>query len=250
MLLDLERSVSWDVLLLQEFTASRFVQRFESIAGHRVFLTAPSVGCRACCIVIHVSLVHRIIDNTVVFRDRGVAVALHWEGWNLLLVSFHLHPGHSRVAYSDSLEELREMVTGKLRDKFSNSNVASRELLNTPIRTVVGVDAQAIVGKPLTNYQSLFIGDAILGELSWKGADFINFCMEHKLRLCNTFSSNVADVWTCHHDFRVEPNQIDYVLSDVPLRAQKDSGVKQVDASNSDHRCTFLYVLGRWLQPR
>ena len=106
LLRDAEIELGWSILLFQEFTASKFSERFRSSAGHQVFFTAPSEGCRACCIVIHASIAHRVLGHTYVHRDRGVAVAIHWEGWNLLLVSSHLDPDHSRESYLQSLEDL------------------------------------------------------------------------------------------------------------------------------------------------
>ena len=104
----MDTSLGWKVLLLQEFTACNDTRRFESSAGHQVFFTAPTEGSRACCIVIHVSIVHRIVSNSVTYRDRGVAVALHWEGWNLFLLSYHLSPFYSRVEYIAQLDDLRD----------------------------------------------------------------------------------------------------------------------------------------------
>ena len=248
---DAEIELGWSILCLQEFTASRFIERFESSVGHRVFFTAPSEGCRACCIVIHASIAHRVLGYTFVHKSRGVAVALHWEGWNLLVVCPHLYPKHGRTEYSDSLQQLEELADIKdLRNKFISSGFGAKDMLNTPVYTIVGVDAQAPVGPPQTRAQEFCIGPATSGIRTWKGTQFVNFCLERNLRIWNTFAKDTNCVWTCNHDLKHEPNQIDYVLSDLPTRSINAAGVTDSTASDTDHRATFVAVLGTWLVPR
>ena len=191
--------------------------------------------------MIHVSIAHRIIPNSYDHRDRGIAVALHWEGWNLHLISYHLPSGHSRGEYHQHLDLLTELCHGSgLRDKFRNSRVAPKALLNLPVYTILGIDANAIVGPALTRLQADCIGEATLGSRSWKGAAFVNLCLELGYRICNTFAKDTKHVWTCHHGFKAEPSQIDFVCTNLPRRSQKNMGVTDIDASSSDHRPTFL----------
>ena len=164
---DAEIEMGWSILLLQEFTASSFSERFRSSAGHQVFFVPPTEGNRSCAIVIHVSIVHRVLGHTFVHRDRGVAVGLHWEGWNLLVISSHLHPGHSRDLYSESLIQLQELMeVGNLRSTFVSSRLFAREILDTPVYRIIGIDAQASVVRYLSRDHQAIIGDAANGSVS------------------------------------------------------------------------------------
>lgn len=250
-LLDAGNEMGWSILLLQEFTASLDIERFVSSAGHRVFLAAPSEGSRSCCIVIHASIAYKVIPDSFRRRDRGVAVGLHWEGWNLVLISSHLHPGQSRVSYDSSLDDMQDLCDIQYyRRLFTLSTVAGPELLNNPIYRVVGVDANTPVGKPISREEEYIIGEATMGERGWKGKAFLRFCLEEELTVWNTFSKDTLDTFTCYHDLLHLPNQIDYLLSDIPRRAVQDKGVKQSTATRTDHRSPFATIFGRWLQPR
>lgn len=172
-LLDAGDELGWSILSLQEFTASHHIERFSSTAGHRVFLAAPCKGSRSCCIVIHASIAFKVIPDSFRHRDRGVAVGLQWEGWNFLMVSAHLHPGHSRDIYTSSLDQTQDLCNIEhYRRLCALSNAAGPELSNNPIYRVVGVDAQTPIGKPLSTRQELIIGDATLGDRGWKGINF------------------------------------------------------------------------------
>ena len=248
---DAEIELGWSILLLQEFTASHFSDRFKSSVGHRVFFTAPTEGCRACCIVIHASLAHRVLPGTIRLRDRGVAVCLHWEGWNLLLVSAHLYPHDSLEQYLHSLDQLEELcLLDSLSDSFISSKFAGMEILSTPVYRIAGVDAQSPVGRPTSKAEERVVGTATQGDRKKKGTHFIKFCMEHDLRLASTFSSLLGEYWTCHHYFKTNPSQIDYTVTDLPSRACRDAGVRDCTATTTDHRPVFLEVFGRWVQPK
>ena len=248
---DSEIEMGWSILLLQEFTASSFSERFRSSAGHQVFFVSPTEGNRSCAMVIHVSIVHRVLGHTFVHRDRGVAVGLHWEGWNLLVLSSHIHPGHSGDLYSESLIQLQELMeVGNLRSKFVSSRLFAREILDTPVYRIIGIDAQASVVRYLSRDHQAIIGDAANGSVSWKGTEFVRLCLENNLKLWNTFSADVVDIWTCHHDFRFPVSQIDYILSDIPRRATHEAGVKAGSATVTDHRAPYMAVCGKWMQPQ
>ena len=248
---DLENDLSWSILLLQEFTASRFHERFESSAGHLVFLAPPIEGSRACCIVIHASIAHKVIPGSFTHRARGVAVALHWEGFNLYLISYHMTPDYSRELYEQAFTDLHLLTLGQnIGERFRSTTFASKDLLSQPFYRIIGVDAQVPIGPPLTHLQSNFIGKATAGARSWKGARFLEYAMDYDLKFVNTFAKDTIDTHTCFHDFRTEATQMDYMLADIPWRACHGQGVKMSDATRSDHRPVFLNLLGRWLQPR
>ena len=76
---DFGKEVSWDILILQEFTGAKMVDGFMNKNTHRVILTAPVVGCRACGIVINHRICHCIILNSEIFRPRASSVCIHWE---------------------------------------------------------------------------------------------------------------------------------------------------------------------------
>ena len=251
---DLDVSMGWHILLLQEFTSSPISDRFRSSAGHQVFLTAPLPGCRACCIVIRNSIAHKVLTSTVKFVSRGIALALHWEGWNLLVVSSHLDP-NGIEDYRSSIHQLHDLCdTRGLRQKFATSNFSVPEVLSQPVYVVVGVDAQISVGPAGGRHLSCYIGEAVERDLVENKAkarcpEFIRFCDTLGLRAQTTFAADTRDVWTCHYDFRFLPAQLDYILTDLPGRSCTDTGVAQGDATDSDHRIVFVHVQGKWNQP-
>ena len=94
--------------------------------------------------------------------------------------------------------------------------MAGPTLLKNPIYSVYGVDAQAPIGNPRCREEEGIIGDATSGSRACKGNEFTKFALERNLRVLNTFSSDTVNMYACHHDFRAEANQIDYILSDLP----------------------------------
>ena len=243
--------MGWSILLLQEFSACVGTDRFVSSAGHQVYYTPPAEGSRACCIVIHSTVSHKVIPNSYEHRERGVALALHWQGWNLLLVSAHLSPDHSRERYEESIIQMQELCNrDRAKRHFQGSSMASSEILSTPVYTLVGVDAQTSVGKPTNRHQEHCIGPATMGERGWKGNEFVEFCLVNDLKIMNTFAADTQDVFTCTHDFRFPENQIDYVLADLPIRASRGAGVRSSTATRTDHRLPYFEIWGRWIQPK
>ena len=256
---------NWQVLLLQEFTAAQRVDSFGSSAGHQVYFTAPSAGCRACCIVIHSSLVRRICSKAFVAMSRGVAVGLHWEGWNLLLVSAHLAADRDKEAFYGSLFQLHELCNTNTFRHQLDSLKRTQPVLSAPIFTVIGVDAQASLDVPYPWERDL-LEDASMGPCGWKGRKFMVFCRDVNLRLTNTFDSYCTDVWTCHFDGKAPCYQLDvwtchfdgkapcyqldYILTDLPCKPWRDLGVRDSAAALTDHRPVLFSFEGPYVQPR
>ena len=80
---DFGKEVCWDVIVLQEFTAAKDVEVFMNKTAHKVILTSPVEGSRACGIVIHQNIKHCIIPGSGIFKARAASVCIHWEGWNI-----------------------------------------------------------------------------------------------------------------------------------------------------------------------
>ena len=241
---DSEIEMGWSILLLQEFTASSFSERFRSSAGHQVFFVPPTEGNRSCAIVIHVSIVHRVLGHTFVHRDRGVAVGLHWEGWNLLVISSHLHPGHSTDLYSESLIQLQELMeVGNLRSKFVSSRLFAREILDTPVYRIIGIDAQASVVKYLSRDHQAIIGDAANGSVSWKCTEFVRLCLENNLKYGTLFQQ----MWMTSGPaimtfvFQLARQTTFYLISPGELPTRRESSLVQRQ-SRSIERPTWLCV--------
>ncbi len=240
--------VEWDILLLQEFTGARNVAGFMNEATHRVILAAPVEGSRACGIVINQRIKHCMIKDSEYFKPRATSVCIHWEGWNIKLISGHLSPDHNKDRYTQSIVDIQNIINYDTRDKFINTPHFDKDQLRGPIYRIIGIDAQVSVGQAHTREESSLIGPAVMKDevRHWKTHEFIHFILEEKLTLFNTFSKNTQDIFTCGYFLKSPPNQIDYTLTDMPGRTWGESGVHQSEASLTDHRATFGIFTGKW----
>ena len=151
----------------QEFTGAKMVDGFMNKNTHRVILTAPVVGCRACGIVINHRICHCIILNSEIFRPRASSVCIHWEGWNLKVIGSHLAPNHSREDYTNSINDIQDIIdSNTTRTNFQKTKTFDLALLDGPIYNIGGIDAQVSVGPPIYREETPFIGSANMGNLS------------------------------------------------------------------------------------
>ena len=156
------------------------VSGFVNKVQHSVFVGAPSVGCRATCLVINQSIRHCIVPDSLVTRPRAISIVLHWEGYNVRIVSAHLAACHSRASYMQSIDDMNDIInnaTDSTRKLLKNSRIASPELVRTPVYNIVGVDAQVSVGVPRTREEARYIGQAVedVALRTWKAKRFITF---------------------------------------------------------------------------
>ena len=247
---DFGKEVSWDVIVLQEFTAAKDVEVFMNKSAHKVILTSPVEGSRACGIVIHQNIKHCIIPRSSIFKARAASICIHWEGWNIKIVSGHLTPDHSKDNYINSINDIKDIIDEKdqTRELFKKTKHFDRARLSGPIYHILGIDAQVSVGPPDTREEGLYIGTSVMRgkQRTWKTYNFIQFILDYKLTLCNTFSKNTEDIFTCGYYLKSEPNQIDYVLSDFPNCVMKESGCHQSAATITDHRSVYASFIGKW----
>jgi hypothetical protein len=122
---------------------------YDTTNGHVVFVSPPCLGCRATAIVVHKDLTHTIIMESFRHRPRVCSVALHWEGYNILLVSAHLpQRQHSNMDYTTSIGDTMDILNKRqARHYFGKYGKHSSEINLKPVYTILGVDAQHELGK-------------------------------------------------------------------------------------------------------
>ena len=93
---DLDIEAEWDLLLLLEFTGGKYVDDFMNATIHAVILAPPAEGSRASGIVINRRIRHCMLHGSETYKSRATSVGIHWEGWNLQVISAHLCPYNNR----------------------------------------------------------------------------------------------------------------------------------------------------------
>ena len=80
----LAEEMPWGVAFLQEFSAAKYRgETFRTSAGHVVYCSTPTVRCETVALVIHACLPHLYLLDSLRRLSRCVAIAIHWQGWNL-----------------------------------------------------------------------------------------------------------------------------------------------------------------------
>ena len=233
---DLSREIDWGILLLQEFTASSSVWPQLSQDGHSIYIQPPCPGRRCSAIIVKHEFSHLVVDGSFESWGRACSLTVSWSGWRLKVVSSHLDPGHSINEYQTSIDDIAHCIS-----------------FCRPPQTyvVLGVDAQDSVGP--STWDDLKDDQHVLGEYcelnrGEKGELFMRFCLEHWLKVYNTWFASPIGTHTCHYHLRHPPKQIDHIGSNLPKRAVVTCGPLDSTATVSDHRPNCLTILGKRFQ--
>ena len=144
-------------------------------------------------------------------------------------ISAHLpHNGYSDVEFEAALEVLRNAFP---RNRTSRS-------------TVIGVDANAEVGKQYEGDDSRSIGKHGLGTRSCRGVVFAAWVEQQRLCIANTFFQKRAeDLWTHRMWSTGTKRQIDYVMFDRFMGGELRNARVVCDMmQSSDHRGVWARI--------
>ena len=137
-----------------------------------------------------------VVSGSFCVKGRSCAIDVCWEGKKFRVICSHLNPGSVMHMCAGDLEDLRSLVTSRMKDAHVH----------------VGVGAQTGAWDRDTwdkQPKHWYCYNAIIGHLS---------------TATNTFSNDDdrnANILTCNYNGRHEPQQIDYILSsDNSLRSR------------------------------
>ena len=82
----------------------------------------------------------------------------------------------------------------------------------------------------------IILGPHAEGIRGDKGDLFLAFCLENELRLLNTIFEDPAGTYTCNHDYKKEPTQIDFMATNINKRKVKYCRTFQSAATVTDHK--------------
>ena len=195
-------------LCLQEFTSSTGELVTETTEGHQVFAIVVAAEIPKC-----------VVHGSFCVEERSCAIDVCWEGKKFRVICSHLNPGSVMHMYARDLEDLRMLVTSRVKDAHVH----------------ISVDAQTGLGTGIPGAASSNVGPATtVAHRAEKQRLLECFIMEYLLTATNTFSDDDrnANINTCNYNGCHEPPQIDYMLSsDHSLRSRTfDSS-----ATPSDH---------------
>ena len=215
--MDLGHEISWDILLLQEFSFTGDEFDFTE-DGHRVFAQPPCAGQRRSAIILHAGVAHLAQRPSFQSKGRSCCLGLDWESWKLRLVCAHLCSGCSIQNYMHSLDDLESLCT----------------VLSTDRYVIVGADAQDALGPASADDDSSILGDFAETGRGCKGELFLRFCLERRLKILNTFLEDPLGSYTCHYYLKHPPRQIDFMCTDLPSSADASCRLLQSEATVTD----------------
>ena len=123
---DFNTKLPWQILCLQEFAYSKMFEDdfYDAREGHLIFCRPPIVGNRSCGLIFHHKIRHLVIRDIMRYYHRGVAAGLHWQGYNILVGTFHLTSNMKHGDYNTSIQMLRNFLEIKfdnnIRKSFGN----------------------------------------------------------------------------------------------------------------------------------
>ena len=101
---------------MQEFTSSNGEWVTETTEGHRVFATPPCSGQRSLAIVVAAEITKCVVNGSFCVKRRSCAIEVCWEGKKFRAICSHLNPGSVMHMYARDLEDLRMLVTSRVKD--------------------------------------------------------------------------------------------------------------------------------------
>ena len=89
---DLNTKLPWQILCLQEFAYSAMFENdfYDTREGHWILCRPPIEGNRSCGLIFHYRNRHLVLRDTRRYFYRGVAAGVHWQGYNIMVGTFHL----------------------------------------------------------------------------------------------------------------------------------------------------------------
>ncbi len=151
------------------------------------------------------------------------------EVWRL--ISRHLpHAGYSDMHYEAALAVLSDSLP---RDR-------------TKIRTCIGVDSNAEIGRFCDHDDPMILGIHGIGDRSARGSRFLAWAHGENFTLANTcFQKDFAHTWTHKSWQNCECRQIDFILVDMALKASIQDAMAIDDLGivvSSDHRAVWAKI--------
>ena len=226
----------WDVLLRQEGPKAH-EDTLEELEGGHLFLKAPAAGqFRSVGILIHRrwandgnANIFCAVTGRVVYADMTI------DGDKIRVVTAHLpHNGKSDIEFVAALTSLEDT----LRHARRKQRVVS-----------IGVDANAVLGRPLEHDDLNITGRWGLGERSYRGETFAAWLRLARLAVANTRFQKPADrLWTHRLWSTSELRQLDFMLIDASFAEWlQDADIEDCLGDKSDHRavCTRLRLAAR-----
>ena len=115
---------SWQSLCLPGFAYTKMFDGdfFDTREGHLILCRPPIEGNRSCGLIFHHRIRHLVIRETRRYYYRGVPAGVHWQGYNILVGTFHLTSNMKTGDYNTSLQTLRNFwdlkFDSNIRDCF------------------------------------------------------------------------------------------------------------------------------------
>lgn len=132
-----------------------------------------------------------------------------------------------------------EKPTDEYEGALETLEDAVRQARRQQKRSILGVDANAVIGRRSEHNDARIIGPWGLGVRNERGVLFGSWAQLNRLRIVNTFYQKQDEYrWTHRLANTGQPRQIDYVLIDI----ERGFGMVDAQASDdivtkSDHRC-------------
>jgi hypothetical protein len=228
MLTLLSARADWDAVLVQEGPKKDSEELVELDGGHLWFVAASGARFRSVAILSHRRWVSSVCQPSFSTADGRLAfVDVLMHGISVRLMTSHLpHGDRSDVEFDAALACLEEAVS------------VGRKLGH---RIVVGIDANAIIGKQLENDSPRIVGQWGVQDRNERGVMFSAWSHSVRLAVCNTMFKKRPELqWTHQMWSSGARRQIDYILVDSCLRGMlTDAGTDDSIDFKSDHRCTY-----------
>ena len=222
----------WDILLIQEGPAPEgSCDECHEISGrHLLYIGALQDRPRSVAILLH----RRWASSKHLFRQksgRTVFLDIIVHDQPSYFISSHLpHSDDPLVSFQAELEILTEIVQAARQKK---------------IRYVLGVDANAVVGKQLPSDNPRVVGGHGVGERTARGEEFVSFAHICRSVIANTMFQKRHDlVWTHRSWSTGELRQIDFVLLCDSLRSCRQNLDTSDIFKKSDHRSLLMVLRG------
>ena len=109
---DVEGSVPWSILLLQEFLDGKLKEPPEQLEGHPLYTSSPRDGARWTGILLNRSASVQEVGEPIKTPHAVAIKVKHAFYGHMLVGAIHLHPGNDRRKYLDTIEEMGTLLEG------------------------------------------------------------------------------------------------------------------------------------------
>ena len=143
---------------------------------------------RCLAMVVAAEITSCVVNGSFCVKGRSCAIDVCWEGKKFRVICSHLNPGSVMHMHAGDLEDLRSLVTSRVKDADVH----------------ICVDAQTGLGTGIPGAGSRNIGTATtVAHRAEKQRLLECFTMEHLLTATNTFSNDDdrnANIYTCNYN--------------------------------------------------